>query len=107
LGGVSCLFSTGGMLLLREYCRVGRPKVGEAMSVAISLWNGFPQLLTCFFAPMADRVRDHLPCLTAEGNPNPGVVGFFEAKRPQYVRLQRRRSGRIWGRAAQGRTPSR
>ena len=107
MGGFSRLFSHGGMLLLGDYRCVGCPKICEAMSLAISLWNGFPQALTRFFAPIPNRVSDHLPRLTAEGNPNPGVVGFFEDKRPQFVQFQRRRSGVIWVRGEQGGTQRR
>src|SRR5207302_904648 len=60
MGGFSRLFSHGGMLLL---------------------WNGLPQPLTRLFTPITHCIGHHLAALSAESNPHPGVVGFFEHKR--------------------------
>jgi len=63
------------------------------VALAISLWNGFPQALARPFAPITHRIRDHLSRLTAEGDPNPGVVRFFEDKRPELIEFQDRGRG--------------
>ena len=42
--------------------------------------------------------------LAAEGHPNPGVVGFFEHKRPQFIQFQRGGSGIFWIGGKQGGT---
>lgn len=84
--------------------RLGRrPEIREAVTSTISLRNGLPQLLARFFAPIPSGVGDHLPALSAESNPNPGVIGFFEHKRPQFIQLQRRGRGILWVRGEQGR----
>ena len=41
-------------------------------------------------------------CLAAQGNPNPGVVRFFEHKRPQFIQFQDGGSGILWIRSDQG-----
>ena len=84
----SSLFAHGCVLLLRDHRRVGRPEIREAMPLPIPLWNGFPQPLTCLFAPIPHGIGHHLPCLATEGNPNPGVVRFFEHKRPELIQFQ-------------------
>ncbi len=101
VGRFSRLFSHCRVLLLWDHRRVGRPEIREAMSLAISLWNGLPQPLTRLFAAIPNRVGDHLPALSTEGNPNPGVVGFFEHKRPQFVQFQYRGRGSFWVRGEQ------
>jgi len=70
--------------------------------MAIAVWNGLPQPQTRLFAAITHGIGDHLPCLTAQGNPNPGVVGFFEHKRPQFVQFQDGGSGILWVRGEQG-----
>ena len=68
-------------------------KIREAVSLPIPLRNRFPQPLTRLFAPITHGIGDHLSRLAAEGNPNPGVVGFFEHKRPESIGFQRGGSG--------------
>src|SRR5512135_282522 len=99
MGGFSGLFSHRRMLLLRVHTSIYFQKVGEAVPLPIPLRNGFPQPLARPFAPSTDGIGDHLSRLAAEGNPNPGVVGFFEDKRPQLVQFQGRGRGifGIWG----------
>jgi len=63
------------------------------MPLAIPLCNGLPQLLTRLFAAIPNHIRDYLPALSAEGNPNSGVVDFFEHKRPQPRGFQSRGRG--------------
>ncbi len=58
------------------------------MPLAIPLWNGFPHPLTRLFAPIPNRRGDHLSRLAAKGNPHPGVVRFFEDKRPEPIGFQ-------------------
>jgi hypothetical protein len=84
----SGLFAHGCVLLLRDHRRVGRPEIRAAMSLPILLWNGFPPPLTRLFAPIPHGIGHHLSRLAAEGNPNPGVVRFFEHKRPQLIQFQ-------------------
>ena len=93
MGGFSGLFAHRNVLFLGNHCCVGGPEVREAMPLAIPLWNGFPQPLTRPFAPIPNRIRHHLPRLPTEGNPHPGVVGFFEHKRPQFIQFQDRGRG--------------
>ena len=102
MGRFSGLFAYRHMLFLRDHFPGRRPEIREAVTSTISLWNGLPQLLTRLFAPIPNRVGDHLPRLAAESNPNPGVVGFFEHKRPQFVQLQRCGRGILWVRGEQG-----
>ena len=80
VGGFSRLFSHGSMLLLWDHRRICRPEVGETMPLTIPLWNGLPQPLTRLFTPISQGIGHHLPRLAAQGNPNPGLVGFFEDK---------------------------
>ena len=61
---------------------VRRPEIREAVTSTISLCNGLPQPLTRLFAVIPNRVGDHLPALSAESNPNPGVVGFLNTNEP-------------------------
>jgi hypothetical protein len=93
MSGFSGLFAHSEVLFLGYHSPVRRPEVGEAMPLAIPLWNGLPQLLTRLFAAIPNRIGDYLPCLAAEGNPHPGVVGFFEYKRPQFIQFQARGRG--------------
>ena len=80
MGGFSRLFAHRRVLLLWDHRSVRCPEVGEAVPVAIAVWNGLPQPLTRLFAAIPNRIGDHLARLAAQGNPNPGVVGFFEDK---------------------------
>ncbi len=78
------------------------PEIREAVTSTIAVWNGLPQALTRLFAPIPNRISHHLTCLAAQGNPNPGVVPFFEYKRPQFIQFQRRGRGILWVRGEQG-----
>ncbi len=102
VGRFSRLFSHRCMLLLWDHRRVGRPERRFAVSLPISLRNRFPQPLARPFAPIAHRISDRLSRLAAESNPNPGVVCFFEYKRPELVQFQGRRSGIFGIRCKQG-----
>ena len=75
-----------------------------AMALAIRLRNCLPQPLARLFAPIPNSIRHHLSCLAAQSYPNPGVVRFFEHKRPQFVQFQGRGSGILWVRGDQGGT---
>ncbi len=88
MGGFSRLFAHRRVLLLWDHRSVRCPEVGEAVPVAIAVWNGLPQPLTRLFAAIPNRIGDHLPRLAAQGNPNPGVVRFFEHKRPELIEFQ-------------------
>ena len=99
-----CFLSDGGVLLLWDHCPVCCPKVREAMSLAVVVWNGLPQALTRLFASVPNRIRHHLTRLAAQGNPNPRLVRFFEHKRPQLIEFQRRGSGILWIGGDQGGT---
>jgi hypothetical protein len=96
MSGFSRLFAHGKVMFLGKHCRIGRPEIRETMPVAIPFWNGLPQPLTRLFAPIPNRIGDHLPGVAAECNPNPGVVGFFEHKRPQFVQFQYRGCRILW-----------
>jgi len=102
MGGFSRLFAHRCVLLLWDYRSVHCLEVGEAVSMAIAVWNGLPQPQTRLFAAITHGRGDHLPCLTAQGNPQPGVVGFFEHKRPQFVQFQDGGNGILWVRGEQG-----
>jgi len=39
-------------------------------------------------APIPNGIGDHLTRPAAQGNPNPGVVSFFEHKRPECIQFQ-------------------
>ena len=95
------------MLLLRDHRTVCRPEIREAMPLAISWWDGLPQVLTRLFAPIAQRIGDHLSCLATQSYPNPEVARFFEHKRPQFVQFQYRGSGILWIGGYQGCTEER
>jgi hypothetical protein len=102
VGGFSGFFTHSCMLLMWDHRLVSRPKGGSAMSLAVDKWNDLPQALTRLFASIPNGIGDHLTALSAQGNPNPRVVGFFEHKRPQLVQLQRRGSGILQIRGEQG-----
>src|SRR3989440_12026218 len=104
MGGLSYLFSHGCMLLLWDHRRICRPEVSETMPLTIPLWNGLPQPLTRFFTPIIQGIGHHMTRLAAEGHTNPGVVGFFDHKRPQYIQCQLGSSGIFWIGGKQGGT---
>jgi hypothetical protein len=106
MGGFSRLFAHSEVLFLGNHRLVGRPEIREAVPLLISLWNNLPQSLARLFAPIPNRIRHHLPALSAEGNPHPGVVGFFEHKRPQFIQFKGRGRG-IFGIRAQQRCTQR
>ena len=81
MGGFSSLFAHCRVLFLREGRLVCRPKVREAMYLAVGWWNGLPQLLARLFTPIPNGIRHHLTRLAAQGNPHPAVVRLFEDKR--------------------------
>ena len=91
------------MLFLRDHCLIGCPEIREAVTSTIAVWDGLPQPLTRLFAPIPNRISDHLRRLAAQGNPKPGVVRFFEDKRPELIQFQRRGSGIFWIGRDQGR----
>ncbi len=96
MGGFSSLFTHRRVLLLRDDRSVDSQQVGEAMALAILLRNRLPQPLACLFAPIPNGIRHHLSCLAAQSDPYPGVVRFFEDKRPEFVQFQNRGSGILW-----------
>ncbi len=102
VSGFSRLFPHCCVLLLRDDRLIRYPEIREAVTSTITVWNGLPQALTRLFAPIPNRISHHLTCLAAQGNPNPGVVPFFEYKRPQFVQFQRRGRGILWVRGEQG-----
>ena len=104
MGGFSGLFAHRRVLLLRDDRLVCRPKVREALSLAVGRWNGLPQPLARLFTPVPHRIGDHLPCLATQGNPHPDLPGLFEHKRPQFVQFQRGGSGILGIRGDQGGT---
>jgi hypothetical protein len=77
------------------------------MSLAVVVCNGLPQPLTRLFAPITQRRGNPLPSLAAQGNPHPGLVHFFEHKRPQFISFQRRGSGILGIEGDQGGTSRR
>jgi len=87
MGGFSRLFAYSGVLFFWDHTRLHVQKVRKALALAIPLWNGLPQPLTRLFAAIPDRIRHHLPRPAAQSNPHPGVVGFFEHKRPELVQF--------------------
>ncbi len=102
MGGFSGLFPYRRMLFRGDHSPVRCERVRETMPLAIGGWNALPQALTRLLTPIPNGIADHLTRLAAEGDPNPGVVGFFEHKRPQFVQFQRRGSGILWIRGEQG-----
>ncbi len=89
MGGCSRLFSYSSVLLLRDHRRVCRPEVREALPRALGWWNALLQAHTRLVAPSTHRVGDHVTRCAAQRSPHPGVVGFFEHKRPAFVQFQR------------------
>jgi hypothetical protein len=102
MGCFSGLFAHRCVLLLRDDRSIDFQKIRKAMALAILLGNGLPQPLACLFAPMPNRIGDHLPALSAQSNPHPGVVRFFEHKRPDLIQFQYRGSGIFRIRGEQG-----
>ena len=47
-------------------------------------------------APIAYRIGNHLPPLTAQSYPYPDLLGFFEHKRSQFIQFQCGGSGIFW-----------
>jgi hypothetical protein len=107
MGGFSGLFAHGSMLLLRDDRSIHSQKVCEAMSLLREGWDRLPQALTGGTASVAYGISDHLTRLTTQSDPNPGVVRFFEHKRPEFVQFQDRGSGILWIRGYQGCTEGR
>ena len=102
MSGLSRLFAHSRVLLLGNHASIYFQKVRKAMAVAIRLRNRLPQPLTRLFTPLPNCIRHHLTRLTAQGDPNPRVVRFFEYERPQFVQFQCRGSGILWVRGEQG-----
>ena len=96
VSGLSRLFAHCCVLLLRDHRRVCCPEVRKAMPLAVGGWNALPQTQTGLFAPIAQRIGDHLTRLAAQGDPHPGLVGFFEPERPQFIQFQDGGSGILW-----------
>lgn len=82
--------------------RIRCPEILETVTSTIPAWDGLPQPLTRLCSPIPHNIGEHLTCLAAPYNPTPGVVRFFEHKRPPFVQLQDRRSGIFWVRSEQG-----
>jgi hypothetical protein len=106
-GGFSCLFAHCCVLFRRDHSLSGGPEIREAVSSTIVVCNALPQPLARLFTPITHRRGDHLSPLAAQGNPHPGVVRFFEHKRPPFVPFQRYGSGILWMRGKQGGTSGR
>src|SRR2546426_5106743 len=49
----------------------------------------FRSPLTRLFTAFTHGIGDHLTRLTTQSDPNPGVIGFFEHKRPELIEFQR------------------
>ncbi len=102
MGSFSGLFAHRRVLLLWDDRSIDFQKIRKAMTLAILVGNGLPQPLARLFASIPNRIGDHLPRPAAQGNPNPGVVRFFEDKRPELIQFQYCGSGIFGIRGEQG-----
>ena len=103
MGSFSGLFAHRRAPLLRDDRSIDFQKIRKAMALAILLGNGLPQPLARLFAPIPNRIGDYLPRRATQGNPNPGVVRFFEDKRAiRSSSSSDRGSGILWIRGEQG-----
>jgi hypothetical protein len=87
MGGFSSFFAHGGVLFLRDHRLIRCPEIREAVTSTIAVWNAFPQALARLFTSIPNCIGNHLSRLAAQGNPHPGVVRFFEHKRPEFVQF--------------------
>ena len=90
------------MLLLRDHRCVRGPEIREAVTSTIAAGKVLPQPQARLFTPITPGIGNHLTCLTAQGDPNRGLVGFFEDKRPQFIQFQDGGSGILWVGGDQG-----
>ena len=79
--GCSCFLSCRCMLLFRNHCLIGLPKVAVAMSFPIGWWNGFPQGAAGLFTAISYGIGHHLSCLSTQRDPDPGLLGLASAQR--------------------------
>ncbi len=87
MSGLSRLFAYSRVLLFGNHAHIDFQKVGKAMALAILLRNRLPQPLTRLFTPLPNCIRHYLTALSAQSDPNPRVIRFFEDKRPQFIQF--------------------
>lgn len=78
--GLPRIFATRRMLLSRDDLLVSFPEIAVAVSAAIGHGNPLPKLAAGVRAAVTNKVSDDLPCRTAQRNPNPAFIGFFQNK---------------------------
>src|SRR5437763_735864 len=91
MGCLTRVLAYGCMLLLWNDSLIGGPKIRVAMPCSIRLWNGFPENPAGLFAPISYRIGDDLTRFATQGDPDPGLIGLFEHKGPQFIQFQYRR----------------
>ena len=74
------LLTAGRMLLCGDDLLIRLPEIRVAMRLAISCGDARPEFLASRFAAIPNHVGDDLPRVTAQGDPNPTFVDFFQHK---------------------------
>ena len=74
------LLTAGRMLLGRDNLLISLPEIRVAMRLAISGRDARPELLASRCAAIPNHVSDDLPRVTAQGDPDPTFVDFFQHK---------------------------
>src|SRR5450631_530424 len=70
----TCFLTYLRQLLFWNDCLICFPKVCEAVTFTIRIWNVVPQLLACFFAPISNSSRNHLSCFSTKSNSDPYLI---------------------------------
>ena len=91
MSGLPGFLSDSRVLLFWNDGLIGLPKIAGAVSCSIGRWNGFPQATTRLFAAISHCVSDDLPRLATQSDPDPGLIGLFEHKGPEFIQFQHRR----------------
>ena len=76
--GLSGCFPTGRLLLVGQHFLSGFPTVSAAVTGAKSGGNPLPEFLPSLGAALACGRRHDLPCLAAQRDPDPLLLGFFQ-----------------------------
>ena len=88
MSGFTRFFAGRRVLLFWDHRLLGTPKIRVGMSAPIGLWYRFPQGATGRFAAISEGRGDHLPSLSAQGDPDPRLLGLLEDKGPQFIQFE-------------------
>ena len=78
--GLPGIFATRRMLFCRDHFLIRFPEIAVAMSAAVGRGHALPKLATGGGTSISNKVGDDLARRTAQGNPNPAFISFFQNK---------------------------